>query len=571
MLKKLILLYFSLLFCVLYAQRDNRAIDGIEYDLSQVPPLDLDLIKHEKKEQDASSMQNIKKVMAEVLAEDTQKEKANRLVKNKTKLAKLMKNLTQEENNKSKKKNGKDTVKNAVSRDVRRLLDRQYHDEELVSRKVSMILKHADIRETLACMSKMTGVHLVIDTDVIGTIPNVELKEVPLGAALHIVLTNNNPRLALLKDFGVWRVVRLPVALERLSHVVDDETDLDYQSSCKTLFNARWDEAFKKRVEKLWQGIAGSIDKNGLYIMFDDTSKKVFFRGRKHHIESFEKCLKELDIKIPQIRIDARVIIANKEFDEAIGFQWGGVYDQRASVNHFDFVGLGTFNETTPENPNPIKELLSWSLNLLPASVTNPAIKIPVIFGNKDLNTQRLNLTLNAAENRREIHTILKPSLLVNNDDVAEILVGEQMPQETRLDETIEGKLTNVTTVNYKDIGMKIRIKPIVVPDQQAVYLDIFVENSMVVPISDATRDRFSNGQRTGFNYTIQISQSKNKVILKSGQTTMIGGLISNSKDKVKTGVPILQEIPVVGWFFQGRKKILSDKQLLLFITPTLV
>jgi len=557
---------------------DYRGARGIQYDLSNVPSLDLDLIKHERRLQEVSSLSNIKEVVAQALAEDEESDKAGHVFKNKRQLKKLMKKLSQDQKDNVKKKHNKHDKHNKqdqMSRDVRRLLDQQYQDQELVSKTVSVKFKHTDIKDALRLIGQITDTNIIVDADVTGVVHMIDFEDISLGTALRVLLTHNHPKLALIKDFGVWRVVRLPVALERLQDVAQDLTEQDYESSCRTLFHARWDESFKKRAEKLWMGIVGTSEKNGVFIMFDDTSKKVFFQGRKRYVKAFEKCLQELDMRIPQVRIDARVVIASKDFDEAIGFQWGGVYDQRASIKHFNFAGIGKFNEVTPENPHPIHELLSWSLNLLPTSVKHAPIKIPILFGGKDLNTKRLGLTLNAAENRREIKTILKPSLLVNNEEMAEILVGEEMPQETRLDETIEGKLTNVTTVNYKDIGMKIRVKPVVSPDQQSVFLDIFVENSMVVPLHDSRHASHGSGHDSrshgGFNYTIETSRSKNRVLLKSGQTTMIGGLISNAKEHVKTGVPGLQNIPLLGWLFKGHKKVLSDKQLLLFITPTLV
>jgi len=566
------------------SSNDYRAARGIEYDLSNVPPLDLDLIKHERRLQEVSSLQNIKEVVAQALTEDEDAGKTHGLFKNKKQLKKLMKNLSHDERKLFKKnrhkhdRHDKHAKQDLVSRDVRRLLDQQYQDPELVSKKITVKLKHADIKDALRLIGQITNTNFVVDADLTGVVEDSNFEDIALGTALNVLLTHNHPKLALIKESDVWRIVRFSEAVERLRDIAQDYTEQDWQSSCRTLFNARWDESFKKRAEKLWLGIVGTNEKNGVFIMFDDTSKKVFFQGRTRHVEAFEMCLQELDIRIPQVRIDARVVIANKDFDEALGFQWGGVYDQRASIKHFNFAGIGTFNETTPHNPNPITELLSWSLNLLPTSVKHAPIKIPVLFGGKDLNTKRLGLTLNAAEERREIKTILKPSLLVNNEETAEILVGEEMPQETRLDETIEGKLTNVTTVNYKDIGMKIRVKPVVSPDQQSVFLDIFVENSMVVPLHHARHHGHHghNGQNNsgslgGFNYTINTSRSKNRVLLKSGQSTMIGGLISHTKEHVKTGVPLLQEIPVIGWLFKGSQKVLSDKQLLLFITPTLV
>jgi len=76
---------------------------------------------------------------------------------------------------------------------------------------------------------------------------------------------------------------------------------------------------------------------------------------------------------------------------------------------------------------------------------------------------------------------------------------------------------------------------------------------------------------KSNFNYTVQTARSKNKVLLKSGQTTLIGGLITKGEEDVRTGIPLIQEIPILGWLFKGKRKKKIDKQLLIFITPTLI
>jgi general secretion pathway protein D len=192
------------------------------------------------------------------------------------------------------------------------------------------------------------------------------------------------------------------------------------------------------------------------------------------------------------------------------------------------------------------------------------------LFGNKDFSWNRWNVIIDAAENRGEIKTVLKPSLLVNNDEWAEVLVGQEMPHETKIAETVEGQPSNVSTTQYKDIGIKIKIKSMVVPTQESVFMDIFVENSYLTESKFNFRTLPSQ-EKEGFNYIIETSRSKSRVLLKSGYTTMISGLISNTEEKAKSGIPILQKIPVVGWFFQGNRKSMIDRQLLIFITPTVV
>jgi general secretion pathway protein D len=209
----------------------------------------------------------------------------------------------------------------------------------------------------------------------------------------------------------------------------------------------------------------------------------------------------------------------------------------------------------------PAGALNNWALNLLPDAASK-FLNFPAIFGGKDLDSKRLNLVLNAAENKSIIETILKPTLLVNSNEPAEILVGQEIPIETSVQESIQNTLRNVNTINYKDLGMKLRVKPTVQPDQKTVFLDIYVEHSYIKDSSTSFDSKTS---------IIAVTKSKNRVILNSGQTTLIGGLISNERRKTKNGIPILQSIPGIGWLFSGRRKVKADDQLMIFITPTII
>jgi type IV pilus assembly protein PilQ len=309
--------------------------------------------------------------------------------------------------------------------------------------------------------------------------------------------------------------------------------------------------------------------KVGTFLVFDDGSKKIFFRCRKQLVESFKTLLAEIDAPVAQIRLEARVVLANKNFEESLGFQWVGVYDRSASIKHFDFASLGS---KAAQNTT-LGAISDWSLNMIPTKAPYDAQAkgmgiIPFVFGNKSLDTKRLNLILNAAESKSEIKTILKPTLLVNSEEWAEVLVGEALPVQTRIDESIGANIANVSTTQYKDIGMKLKVRPIVSPGNEKIFLDIFVENSYVGESKITNVAPASSGV---FNYTIETSRSKSKVLLNSGQTTLISGLISNYQKNVKTGLPFLKDFPGIGWLFRGSQKVVEDKELLIFITPVVV
>ncbi len=543
MIRKLL---FLLLSYSCNAQDASDYVKPAQYDLSNMPPRDSSLILKDAQQQDRKKLHSIKRLVDKAL----QPKKEPRLKEIKLKNQQL--------------------VQQSIHQDLITMIDAVYADPELESKKVTLSMKASQVQDLLHALAQAAGITLVVDADVTGNVKPIHFEKVPLAAALKSIVSSHTPRLVLFKEHAVWRVMTFKTAQEYYAGRAAYVRGLLYHDHAIVMEHAVWNDDFKKRVEKIWQGIVGPQEKDKTYLVFDDPNHKVLFKAHNDHAARFGKVLHEMNIKLPQVRLDARVVLADKNFEESLGFNWSGVYNRRASVKRLDFAGLGPVQKDTgngADKDTPFKNIVGWALNFIPSTVKN-TINIPFVFGNKDFNTKRLNIELAAAEGRSEIKTILKPSLLVHNQEQAEILVGQELPLETRVDEAIEGKLTNLTTVNYKDTGMRLKVKPSIAPDRETVFLDMFVENSSITQLDQGNQVGTNNSK---FNYTIQTARTNNRVLLRSGETTMIGGLITNVDEGSETGVPVLSKIPVLGRLFswQGKKK--TEKQMLIFITPTLV
>lgn len=557
---------------------DELVLPSTDRSQLYLPPLKTSLVRHEQEARSKEVLKKVEHIVRSVVQEHEQRaqnKKARRKVYARVKKSAATYNdkkcsLAQQKN---------DERENAL------LLDGVYRDSALVQKKISLHIKKTSVKNAIEMINKLSNMSFVVDPHVMSAVDEVKVHEVPLAVALQLILNSAQPRLGLVKTLGVWRVMHHALALEALRAKAMQLRDLDYKSSTYTMRHAKWDDKFKNRLEKLWDGIVGEQKgKPGTYIAFDDSTKKIFFRGQTQQLQDFEALLHEIDIESPQVRLDIRVIIADKNFEEMMGFQWSGRYDRNMTSRRLEFTGIGAKKEAdgTSKVGNPFGSVTDWSLNLIPGwKAGDTALKslansegmfsLPFIFRNKDY-TKLLNLTLNAAETRHEITTLLKPALLVNNEETAEILVGESMPLQAMVAESVGSNISNVTTTQYKDLGIKVNVKPVVCPESDAVFLDIFLENSSLTPLATPISwDQGNNAGKQSLAYTIKTSRSKNRVLLHSGQTTLISGLIVNSRDTMKNGVPILQEIPVLGWLFRGTKKTVEDKQLLIFITPVII
>ena len=553
---------------------DSVVLPTEKYDTLPLPPMTHDLIKQEYGRQQEDTLNKIEEI---IVKRDAKKELSEEDTDEKQPVKKKKKSTEKKsksgEAGTSKTSGGTglwDSLKNPqLERVLRTLIDDQYQNLYKYDKTVSLNFKKVDIKKAFELISKTSGIQIFVDSDVQGTIENIDLKNIHVASALRLLTTSNNPILAVLWENGAIRIAKLSTAIESLKTEAMDILDRDYKNVCITIYHTKWNEELKKRLSNLWKGIVGeSSDKNCNYIVFDDESKKILCHARQAQIDSFKEFISKIDIEIPQVKIDARIVIASKDFEEALGFDWSGYYDKRGMVTHTDFAGFGA--KLNPTDDPTFSNAVNWAMNFVPSlHMRSIPIRLPFIWGNKNFDSNRVNLILQAAENKNQIRTILKPSLLVNNDELAEILVGQQMPHETKIAETVEGQPSNVTTTQYKDIGMSVKIKSIISPDKDSVFMDIFVEYSYLAR-PRIEFDTLPGPGSKNYNYIIETSRSKNRVLLKSGQTTMIGGLIINTEERIQTGVPFLQDIPILGFLFKARRKAVIEKQLMIFITPTI-
>jgi type IV pilus assembly protein PilQ len=448
----------------------------------------------------------------------------------------------------------------AALKQINEHLNEVYNDKDL-KKKISLKITNSKIEDVISLINKITPLNFIIDSDASGTIKNFNASDIELAGALKIILSQNEPELVLIKESGIYRIMKLSRVYEKVINKKDNSQNFTIASDIFIFQNQKITESFKVKIEKMWIGITnGEASKSTYYLVCDEGSRKIFFRGKEEYVKNFREYLKQIDVIVPQIKIEGRVIIANKDFEESFGLQWSNVFNRRAGIKRgVSVVGSGPLQDIN-NNPKPQsrENLMDWALNMFPIlGEATRKLHIPFVIGGNDLNTKRLNVVLNAAENNNELKTILKPSLVTNNCEEAEILVGEQIPLEVIVKEAIEGSLRDVTTVNYKDIGIKLKVKPIVSTDYNSIFLDIYVENSFRLD-----KEKFP---------VIEISNSRSRVLLKNGQTTLIGGLLRSETQTQKTGIPYLSKIPILNFFFSGSRKFVEDKQLLIFITPSII
>ncbi len=489
--------------------------------------------------------------------------------------------------------------------DVDQALQKVYEDKDLVNKEISLQTKEINIRDLVDTIGKAIGINLMVDPRVKGALGSLNLKKCGAGEALQLICKQAQPEAALVKTGKVWHITTREDARNMLKDALK-EYEQEKELQIFPISNANIDDDFKEKVKKGWQHISNK-DKDS-YVHFDESDKKVYAKGGKKQLQEFHQYLKAVDKPVLQVRLDVIVVLASRDFYFDFGIDWSGIYNReetvRAKGKAFDFYGLGgtlldfpnpaddnsqTAKAPSPvvpappngpnrHNPNLFVNPLNWAINLFnsglgfysadaTAASTAGLIRIPFIFGGPDLSLRRLNLVLNMAETEEKVNIITRPSILTSNNKKAAILIGQSLPLQTTIEDTVASTTRNITTINYKEVGIMLEVKPIVSPNRKSVYLDILVVNSVVDSGS-------TEANATGIMQnppTISVIKTKNEVVLKNGQTTIIGGLSSKQTGSKRRSVPFFANIPVLGQLFRSSLDATSEKERYIFITPKII
>ena len=360
------------------------------------------------------------------------------------------------------------------------------------------------------------------------------------------------------------------------------------------------DPAFKEKVENAWQQISSSDPRS--FVNVDTNSASVYIKGEEQHVIDLENYIDSLDKPVVQVRVDAIILFAQRNYNFDIGIDWSGIYNRAQTVidsgNPFGFVGMGggltdfpkptgAVNSVGPVTSSGTAATLYTATNNLFVDPTNFAlnlfnkvytattadsagnsfVKIPFVFGGADLSLRRLNLVLNAAESEQKVKIVSRPSVLTGSGQTAVVKIGQQLPMQQSQVNTNTQALYKGSQVVYKSIGISLNVQPTVGADNKTITLKIDIEDIEVV--SGSTQSN-NDGVMTNPPLLSALSVTNN-VVLKSGQTTVIGGLATRSDKKTNNKIPFLHRIPILGNLFKASFTADTELEQFIFITPTIV
>lgn len=284
-----------------------------------------------------------------------------------------------------------------------------------------------------------------------------------------------------------------------------------------------------------------------------DANNQLLVRARPAQWEEILGAVKQLDVPPLQVQIETRVFEVDLVGDLQYGVQW---YLQGLAG------GTNGSNGFTPGNPYSHRQIglgggFGGDLN---SNSTTTYSGQPFFYSFLSSNG-KFQVAINALESSQNTKTLSAPSLVVLNNQVAHIQVGNQIP----VNQTYYNGLTTGTTattvgqVEYIPTGIILDVQPRVNPGG-LVYLNIDQQVSSTL-----------GGANSQGNYTIQQRQIATQLGVQNGQTVLLGGLIQQTNADTGSGVPLLSDIPVLGKLFGSTGKNKSRTELIVLITPRVI
>ena len=416
---------------------------------------------------------------------------------------------------------------------------------------ISVNLKDVDLKDFFRLIHEISGLNVVLDPNVHGTL-TIVLDDVPWDQALDIVLKNND--LARELEGNVLRVATVETlkreADGRRAQVESEALAVEKVSVTRFLSYAHAKDVVV--TAKKFLSVRGDV-------VADERTNAVIVNDIPKVIPIIDRLLTQLDRKTQEVEIEARVVAATRQFARDIGtqlgFGWGNGTTAAGGATSVGTSPIGVFG-----GPPPNYTIVGTTaptgttLNQIPL-FSNLASTSPTSgfgFQNSSSNV-RIDAILTMAESRGLLKVLSRPRVVTQNNIQALVKQGVRVPIVT------QAQLGGPPTVTYVDAFLRLTVTP-QITSENTIFLNVDVEN---------TTPNF--GQQVQGNPELITQQATTQVLVTDGGTVVIGGVIQTQNSINITQVPLLGNIPILGNLFKHTQVNTSNQELIFFITPRII
>jgi type IV pilus assembly protein PilQ len=443
---------------------------------------------------------------------------------------------------------------------------------EYTGQRISLDFKDADIQNVLRILADVSGLNIITTDDVQGKI-TMRLVEVPWDQALDAILKARG--LDMVRDGNIIRVStveKLKDEREALRAANEAQAQAEPLRVRYIKVNyAKADEKFVKKIQEILTERGSAT--------WDERTNTIVVRDIDKGIADAEELISHFDTQTPQILIEASIVEATENFARDLGVQWGYSFKASPETGNAPGVnfpgriatnggtGSGLIGQTGPGGaPRPIPFIADF-----PASTVVPGAgsAFDMILGSLD-GSKSLAARVSALEREGKGKVISRPRVVTLNNQPAKIesleILRVKLPSTGTVISTGAGGVAGSSQAATEQIktGITLTVTPQLSSDG-FVFLDVYAKSSALQPVGQSSApspDDIPN----------EISrEAESHVLIKDGETFVLGGVFRNTLNNDERGIPYLRSIPVLGWAFKNTLTLDNRQELLVFITPRAV
>lgn len=405
--------------------------------------------------------------------------------------------------------------------------------------KLTLNFQNISVREALNVIADFTNLNIVISDTVTGNL-TLRLKDVPWDQALDIILQSRG--LDMRRNGNVIQVAPREeiAAREKLALAASQEIS-DLEATRTESFQLSYQKG-ADIIALLTNDKQRILSKRGSAVV-DQRTNTLFVQDTPSRLEEVRKLIEKIDVPVRQVMIEARFVSANDTFTRTLGGRLG--YNSTAAQGFAvggntptatrGQIGFGSGNSGIGNVNVPGTNLGVGGLVL---SLFNPAA------------TKTLTLELTASEIDGRTKNIASPRVVTADKTEAMIQSGTQIPYQ-------QATSSGATSVSFQPATLSLKVTPQITPDDHI---------NMKLDVTQDTVGQVYNGIPS-----IDTKKVSTQVLVDNGGTVVIGGVYTQDIADTTNKVPLLGDVPVVGWLFKNNIKSDNKKELLVFITPKIM
>jgi type IV pilus assembly protein PilQ len=410
--------------------------------------------------------------------------------------------------------------------------------EGFTGQKISLDFQDAEVSNILRLIADVSGLNMVVGEEVKGKV-TLKLFNVPWDQALDIVLKSRG--LGQMREGNIIRIdSNANIAKQQDEAAKAKEAQVKAEDLKTLIIPINYAKA-ADLATTLKKNLSSRGD-----LTVNEATNSLIAKDVAQNIADIQQMIKLLDLPTPQVLIETRIVQANTNFARDLGVQWGGTTNVTTTNQHNIKLNAGpstgdAFNVQVP----------TFAVNLPASGGAGSIGNVGFTLGRLVGTPFNLDLRLTAGEATGDTKIISSPRVVTLDNKEAAIQQGDSIPFETVSDKG--------TQTQFVDATLNLTVTPHITP------------NGSVIMKIKATKNAIGDFRSRLGAPSISKREATTEVMVQDGETTVIGGIFESTKSESETGVPWLSKIPGLSWLFKRQSVSDQTRELLIFITPSIV